>query len=156
MASTTTFDVLDRYGLTGKLIFENAIQRLLNGKATVEEALDYIMEFARGHWSLVIDENLESLADQLAKLNYDAEVVPKGMPDDEIRKQLANDGVFITSNDRDFTLDEVPKPFRKGILLVPNGADDERLARAIERVLMTWRKHHGAAPVRHIINRSDL
>ena len=152
----STMHVFEKYGLTGELIFENALQRLLNGKATVDEALDYIMEFARGHWSLIIDENLESLADALAALNYDAEVVPKGISDDEIRRTFAGAGVFVTSNDRDFRLAEVPQPFRKGMILVPNGVDDQRLAREIERVLMTWRKLHRATPVKHQVERGRL
>ncbi len=154
--TTSTMDVLGRYGLTGKLILENAIQRLLDGRATVDEAMDYIMEFARGHWSLVVDENLESLADALAQLNYDPLAVPKGMSDDAIRRKYGDRGVFVTSNDRDFTLDDVPDPFERGMILVPNGADEQRLARAIERVLMTWRKDHGADPVKRRIERSEL
>jgi hypothetical protein len=152
----TVFDALDRYGLTGELIYENALRKLLAGQASIEEALDYIMEFARGNWSLVIDENLESLADALAGLNYAVKSVPKGMPDDEIRKKYGSLGVFITSNDRDFSLDEAPAPFEDGLILVPNGVDAQRLARAIERVLMTWRKQYKAAPVRCQINRGDL
>jgi hypothetical protein len=153
---TVTMDLLERYGLTGKLILENALQKLLNGKASIEEALDYIMEFARGQWSLIIDENLESLADVLAYMNYDAQTVPKGTSDEEIRRRFAGRGVFITSNDRDFSLDEVPDPFERGMVLVPNGPDDVLIARAIESVLMTWRKTHGAAPVRRAIQRGDL
>ncbi len=78
------------------------------------------------------------------------------MSDDEIRRKYGDRGVFITSNDLDFKLEEVPEPFERGMILVPNGMDDHRLARAIERVLMTWRKNHGAAPVRHRIGRGDL
>ena len=145
---------LDRYGLTGELIYENALSKLLSGDTTVEGAMDYIMEFARGQWSLVIDENLESLARELEKMNYDVVAVPKGTSDDEIRRTWSSD-VFITSNDRDFSLSEVPVPFRRGMILVPNGVDEKRLARAVEAVLMTWRKDHGG-PVKVKIDRGSL
>jgi hypothetical protein len=153
---SSTLDIYERYGVTGELIFENAVQKLLDGRASVEEAMDYIMEFARGSWTLVIDENLESLADALAELNYGVRVVPKGMSDDHIRRKYGDRGVFITSDDGDFSLDEVPDPFEDGMILVPNCVDEVRLARAIERVLMTWRKRRKAAPVAHRIARGDI
>ena len=149
-------DVLDRYGLTGELIFKNAVQKLLNGKATVEQAMDYIMEFARGGWQVIVDENLESLADELANLNYRVVKIPKGMSDEEIRRQFADKGVFITSNDRDFDLAEVPVPFVEGLLLVPNGLHERLLSRTIERLLMNWRKQHKSAPVAVGIHRDDV
>jgi len=151
----TTIDVFDRYGLTGKLIFENALQRLLSGKATVDEAMDYIMEFARGGWHLVVDENQASLVRELEKLRYLVRAVPLGMSDDDIRKKYAQRGVFITSNDRDFTLDEVPDQFEDGMILVPSSADSRRLAKAVEALLMTWQEVHGG-PVKHRITRDDL
>ncbi len=151
----TTFDVFDRHGLTGKLIFENALQRLLNGKSSVDEALDYIMDFARGGWHLVVDENQASLVRELEKLRYLVRAVPLGMSDDDIRRKYAQRGVFITSNDRDFSLDEVPEPFEDGMILVPSSADSQRLAKAVEAVLMSWQEKHGG-PVAHRINRDDL
>ena len=146
---------LDQYGLTGQLIYDNAVAKLLTGEASVAQAMEYIMEFARGGWSLVVDENLEALADELAHLNYNVEAVPKGMSDDQIRKDYGGD-VFITSNDADFDLSEVPGTFRLGLILVPNGVDPRKLAKAIERLLMDWRQKHGAAPVKSRINRGDL
>lgn len=146
----------EKYGQIGELIYENAVSRLLSGKATVEQAMDYIMEFARGHWSLVIDENLELLADELAGLNYGVRKVLKGLTDDEIRKRYGGRGVFITANDHDFSFDEVPDTFEDGMILVPSGADAKRLAHAVERVLMTWRKSKKAAPVTVRIDRGDL
>ena len=154
--ATTINEIFERYGLTGELIYENALRKLLDGKATLEQALDYIMEFARGGWSLVVDENLESLADALAELNYGVRTVPKGISDEEIRQRHSSRGVFITSNDQDFSLDEVPEVFEDGMILVPNGVDDGLLARRIEHILMTWRKQHRAAPVRTQIRRGDL
>jgi hypothetical protein len=146
--------IYEKHGLTGQLIFENAVSKLMNGLASLDEAMDYIMEFARGHWSLVIDENLEDLVRELERLNYDVVAVPKGISDDDIRRNWCDD-VFITSNDRDFSLLEVPSPFRRGMIIVPNGVDARRLAQVIERRLMTWRKDHGG-PVKVQVLRGDL
>lgn len=145
----------DRYGLTGELIYDSAVSKLADGQITVDEAMDYIMQFARGGWSITVDENLESLADELADLNYNAAVVPKGTSDDEIRQKYS-DELFITSDGTDFSLSEVPRPFRRGMIIVPNGVDEKRLARAVEKELMTWRKSHRASPVRVQIQRGDL
>lgn len=148
-------DVAEKHGLTGELIYEHAIAPLLSGQISPEAALEYIMEFARGGWPLVIDENLESLADELARRNYSVATVPKGTTDDEIRRDYARD-VFITSDSGDFDLSEVPGTFRRGLILVPNGVHARRLAKAIERLLMNWRKENGAAPVKARIERGDL
>lgn len=152
----TLSTVYEKHGLTGELIFENALSRLMNGLATIDEALDYIMEFARGHWSLVVDENLESLAHELALLNYGVIAIPKGTQDREIRDKFASRGVFITSDASDFDLSLVPQPFDEGMIVVPNGVDARRLARAMEKVLMGWRKNHGAKPVKVKLRRSDV
>ena len=153
MGPTTT--IYEKYGLTGELIYENALSRLLKGLATLDEAMDYIMEFARGDWSLLIDENLQALSHELALLNYGVAKVPKGTSDAEIRRSWNRD-VFITEDRGDFSLDEVPVPFVRGMILVPGGVDAKRLAKAIEKVLMTWRKTHGATPVKVQLRRGDI
>jgi hypothetical protein len=152
----TTLDVFERYGLTGRLIFENALRQLQAGEKPLEEALDYIMEFARGGWKLVIDENLESLAVELSKIRYAVLVIPKGTSDEDVLRKYATRGVFITSDSSDFNLSMVPDPFDEGMIIVPNGVDSTLLTKVIEAHLMNWRSEHPAQPVKLKIARGDV
>ena len=106
-----------------------------SGKLTVSEASERLLtEMGRGGRILIVDEHLDGLDDELAKLNYTVHMVRKGLKDHEILPTL-NNCVFVTRNYDEFEdhLDE----YKFGLIAVKGAFGDfKQLAQRVKAALM--------------------
>ena len=153
--------IAEKHGSTGRYIYKEAVKRFLEDEISLEEMMDRVMEFARGNWTLIVDENRrKGLTEALNARRYNAsEVGRPGISDKEIKarfRQRRERGVFITVDRSDFSLDMVPEIFGRGLILLPDGGQPEQQAKAIENVLMHWRDTHGGKPVKVRLTKKDV
>jgi len=152
--------IAEKHGSTGWYIYKEAVKRFLEDEIGLEEMMDRVMEFARGNWTLMVDENrMGGLVSTLRELRYRVRTVRPGETDGQIVnkfKQGNYSGVFITEDRGDFSLDQVPDIFDEGLILLPGIGQPEQQAKAIENVLMHWRDNHGGRPVRVRLTKKDV
>ena len=132
--------IAEKHGSTGRYIYKEAVKRFLEDEISLEEMMDRVMEFARGNWTLMVDENRgEGLVSALRELRYRVRTVRSGETDDQIVnkfKQGNYSGIFITEDRGDYSLDQVSNIFDEGLILLPGVGQPEQQAKAIENVLM--------------------
>lgn len=116
------------------------IKRLLEnvaaGRVSVAKAVSTLLqELGRGGGrTLIIDENLLGLANELAKLNYNVRAVRHGASDTEIKADIGH-CVLVTRNGRHFIADQAE--YYYGLIWVTSRLPDRELARKIERLLLS-------------------
>lgn len=109
------------------------VERIVNEKLSVAEATKLLLsEVGRGGRILVVDENLDSLIDELANRHYTVHGVRHGASDIEIKKEL-NNRVFITRNGKHFVKDQAK--YRYGLVWVVSASPDSVLAQRVEKAL---------------------
>jgi len=152
--------IADKHGSTGRFIYREGIKRFMEGEIDAEELLDRVMEFARGNWTLMVDENrMGGLVSALRELRYRVRTVRPGEADEQITKKFRHgnySGIFITEDRSDFSLGQVPNIFDEGLILLPGVGQPDQQAKAIEKVLMNWRDDHGGEPVRVRLTKQDV
>jgi hypothetical protein len=153
--------IADKHGSTGRFIYREGVKRFIEGEIDAEQLLDRVMEFARGNWTLTVDENRHGgLTRALVARGYNAdEIRPAGITDEEIKRryrQGSEKGVFVTADRSDFSLADVPAVFPRGLILLPDIGQPDQQARAIENVLMHWRDDHSGEPVRVRLTKQDV
>jgi len=153
--------IADKHGSTGRFLYREGVKRFIEGEIDAEQLLDRVMEFARGNWMLIVDENRrKGLTEALNARRYNAsEVGRPGMSDEEIKarfRKRRERGVFITADRSDFSLDMVGKIFERGLILLPDAGQPDQQAKAIENVLMHWRDTHGGKPVKVRLTKKDV
>ncbi|HVC94887.1 MAG TPA: hypothetical protein VND64_14420 [Pirellulales bacterium] len=157
--------IFERDGDVGIFMYERVVLPLQTDEIDVEDAIQLIMEFARGGFSLVAEHGLKRLAVALARIhNHNVLVVPPDVPADQIADRYGGQGVFITRSPAEgtksrmrrggrsapFRFPMVPLPFHFGMIFVPDvsGHRAKQVAKIIDDLLMTWRSKHPAEPVK--------
>jgi len=152
--------IADKHGSTGRFLYREGVKRFIEGEIDAEQLLDRVMEFARGSWTLVVDENrMGGLVSALRELRYRVRTVRPGEPDKQIIKKFKRgnySGVFITEDRSDFSLKQIPDIFDEGLILLPGVGQPDQQARAIENVLMHWQDDHSGEPVRVRLTKQDV
>lgn len=122
-------DDLDKDSLikTKRRYFEEVVEPFLNGELTVREFLDSAFELASLPFPLYIDASVDNVdfVENLQANGYRTEIISDVLLDSEIREKFSKreyDGIFITG-DSDFQFEEVPDPFRRGIVQIPKGEE---------------------------------
>jgi hypothetical protein len=106
-----------------------------SGKVQIPEAIELLLrEMGRGDRTIIVDEHLDGLDDELARLNYTVRMVRKGLKDHEILPTL-NNRVFVTQNYSEFEdyLDE----YKFGLIAVKHAFGDfKQLAQRVKDAMM--------------------
>jgi hypothetical protein len=109
------------------------MQDLLESIKMAQEREKYVKEaLARGGRTLVLDENVESLRSFLLKKNYDVDVAYGR--DEQIKRNLLNNKIFITNNEEHFIDRENRLYYNYGLVIVPQ-LNSQILADSIEKCL---------------------
>ena len=93
------------------------------------------VEMSRG--TLVVDENLQSIVDELRSCNITVVTPAPGTSDDEIKRRLLSNRIFVTNNSSDFVYDA--SSFVYGIIATEGVAKEPKgLAKMISSAIIKF------------------
>jgi hypothetical protein len=76
-----------------------------DGVIMKQSMFEGIIKEAMARGKIVLDENLESLAEELRKRNIIVILPVKGMSDEDIKEKMISGRLFVTNNSKDFVDD---------------------------------------------------